>query len=56
MKYQYVVRNRFGNLEEYSKEYDNICDAINWYNSGGKWLENQFNRKLKLITTQNESE
>lgn len=47
-KYQYKVKNRFGELEEYSKEYDTMCEALNWYSQGGKWLEKECNRNLIL--------
>lgn len=54
MVYQYKAKNRLGDLEEYSKEYDNLCEAINWYNKNGKWLEDKFNRTLILTTKQTE--
>lgn len=46
--YQYQVKNRFNELEEYSREYKTREDAIKWYNEHGTWLENKFNRVLVL--------
>jgi hypothetical protein len=48
--YQYKAKNRFGNLEAYSREYEKMCDAVDWYSINGKWLENEFNRELTLVT------
>jgi hypothetical protein len=49
--YVYKVHNSRGNLEEYSRYYYTKKEAIDWYNSQGKWLEKHFNRKLILIDT-----
>ena len=49
--YVYKVYNNIGNLEEYSRYYYTIKEALDWYNKQGKWLENHFNRKLILIDT-----
>ena len=49
--YIYKVYNSSGNLEEYSRYYYTRKEALDWYNTQGKWLEKQFNRKLILIDT-----
>ena len=49
--YIYKVYNSRGNLEEYSRYYYTKKEAVEWYNSQGKWLEKHFNRKLILINT-----
>ena len=47
--YIYKVYNSRGNLEEYSRYYRTKKEAVEWYNSQGKWLEKNLNRKLILI-------
>lgn len=49
--YIYKVRNEKGRLEEYSRYYKTKREAVDWYNTHGKWLEKHFNRKLILIDT-----
>ena len=49
--YIYKVYNSSGNLEEYSRYYYTKKEAVNWYNTQGKWLESHFNRELILIDT-----
>ena len=41
--YIYKVYNSRGNLEEYSRYYRTKREAVNWYNTHGKWLEKHFN-------------
>jgi hypothetical protein len=47
--YIYKVYNSMGKLEEYSRYYHTRKEAIDWYNTQGKWLESHFKRKLILI-------
>lgn len=53
MVYQYKVMNSKGYLEEYSKEYNTLCEAVAWYNTGGRWLEENCQRELVLTTKYN---
>lgn len=46
--YIYKVKNPYGDLEDYSKPYATMTEALEWYSEGGKWLENEFNRELIL--------
>jgi len=43
-----VISEKTGKLEEYSGSFKTIKDARKWYEKHGKWLEEQFNRKLVL--------
>tara|TARA_R110000851_G_scaffold28032_2_gene78426 strand:+ start:336 stop:548 length:213 start_codon:yes stop_codon:yes gene_type:complete len=47
--YVYKVHNSSGNLEEYSRYYYTKKEAVDWYNTQGKWLEKHFDRNLVLI-------
>lgn len=49
-QYVYKVKNKHGDLEDYSKPYPTMCEALAWYadKTKGAWLEKEFNRDLIL--------
>lgn len=46
--YVYTTKNNENKSIAYTDKFLNLCDAVNWYNNTGVWLEKKFKRELKL--------
>jgi hypothetical protein len=47
--FQYMVKNKKNELEEYSGGFLTREEALAWYYENGVWLEQQFKRQLILV-------
>lgn len=56
IRYVYKCRNKDYRLTNYSREYDTLTEASEWYIRSGRKLEQWFNRNLILTETRFEAD